>query len=589
MVAALLLVAGAAAAQPQHGIAMYGEPALPPDFAHLPYANPDAPKGGIIVEGTRGTFDSLNPFILKGNAPYGARAHVAESLLGRSYDEPFTLYGLLAESVEVADDSTWVEFHLNPAARFSDGSPVTVEDVIWSFQTLGEQGHGRYRAGWAAITGYEQTGERSVRFDMAGDNRELPLILGLRPILKKADWDGVDFTESSLRPFIASGPYVIGDFDPGRFVQFDRNPDYWGRDIGFNVGRHNLDAIRYEFFRDGEAVWQAFTSGETSYFVEYDDLKWATQYDFPAVQRGEIVQSQVVHQRPTGMSGLVFNTRSPVFADIRVRDALLHIFNFQFINQSLNSGVPGRIESYFDNSQLGFEGEASEAERALLEPFLADLPEDVLSAYTLPQGAPDLRNRADLRVAQEQLEAAGWTLSDGVLRNADGQPFEFDILISSSANEAVTSIFAQALERLGITMTTTLVDSSQYSERLTTYDYDMIAHTWGLSLSPGTEQLSYWGSEAGAAEGSRNYAGIADPAVDAMIAAMLGAESREDFIAATRALDRVLTTGRYAIPFWYTPYVNVAHKAELRFPADTLPIYGYWIGFMPDVWWSEAE
>ena len=589
MVAALLLVAGAAAAQPQHGIAMYGEPALPPDFAHLPYANPDAPKGGIIVEGTRGTFDSLNPFILKGNAPYGARAHVAESLLGRSYDEPFTLYGLLAESVEVADDSTWVEFHLNPAARFSDGSPVTVEDVIWSFQTLGEQGHGRYRAGWAAITGYEQTGERSVRFDMAGDNRELPLILGLRPILKKADWDGVDFTESSLRPFIASGPYVIGDFDPGRFVQFDRNPDYWGRDIGFNVGRHNLDAIRYEFFRDGEAVWQAFTSGETSYFVEYDDLKWATQYDFPAVQRGEIVQSQVVHQRPTGMSGLVFNTRSPVFADIRVRDALLHVFNFEFINQSLNSGVPGRIESYFDNSQLGFEGEASEAERALLEPFLADLPEDVLSAYTLPQGAPDLRNRADLRVAQEQLEAAGWTLTDGVLRNADGQPFEFDILISSSANEAVTSIFAQALERLGITMTTTLVDSSQYSERLTTYDYDMIAHTWGLSLSPGTEQLSYWGSEAGAAEGSRNYAGIADPAVDAMIAAMLGAESREDFIAATRALDRVLTTGRYAIPFWYTPYVNVAHKAELRFPADTLPIYGYWIGFMPDVWWSEAE
>lgn len=585
----VLLSAGAATAEPQHGIAMYGEPALPPDFAYLPYVNPEAPKGGIIVEGARGTFDSLNPFIQKGNAPYGTRAHVVESLLGRSYDEPFTLYGLLAESVEMADDRTWVEFNLNPAAEFSDGSPVTVEDVIWSFQIMGEQGHARYRAAWDGVVGWEQTGERSIRFDLDGRSRELPLILGLRPVVKKADWDGIEFTESSLRPFIASGPYTIGEFDPGRYIQFDRNPDYWGADLGFNVGRNNLDAIRYEFFGDAEAVWQAFTSGETSYYVEYDEAKWVEQYDFPAVQRGEIVQSEVAHERPTGMSGLVFNTRKPIFSDIRVRDALLHAFNFEFINQRLNAGVPGRIESYFDNSQLGFTGEASAEEAALLAPFAADLPDDVLSAYTLPEGTDDLRNRRNLRTAQGLLEEAGWSLQDGVLRNEDGTPFTFEMLISSSANEAVTSIYAEALQRLGITMEVSLVDAAQYSERLETYDYDMIAHTWGLSLSPGTEQMNYWGSAGVEGQGTRNYAGIDSPAVDAMIDAILASESNEGFVSATRALDRVLTTGRYVIPFWYSPVVRVAHKAELQYPEDNLPIYGYWIGFMPDVWWSEAE
>ncbi|WP_342744473.1 extracellular solute-binding protein [Monaibacterium marinum] len=514
---------------------------------------------------------------------------MAESLLGRSYDEPFTLYGLLAESVEMADDRTWVEFHLNPAARFSDGSPVTVEDVIWSFETMGEQGHARYRSAWDGVVSTEQTGERSVRFNLTGDSRELPLILGLRPVLKKADWDDVDFTESSLRPFIASGPYTIGDFDTGRFIQFDRNPDYWGADLNFNVGRHNLDAIRYEFFGDGEAAWQAFTSGETSYHVEYDEAKWVEQYNFPAVERGDIVQSEVAHQRPTGMSGLVFNTRSPIFADIRVRDALLHVFNFEFINERLNAGVPGRIESYFDNSLLGFEGEASARERELLEPYLTDLPADVLSDYTLPVGTADLRNRRNLRAAQDLLTQAGWTLNDGVLQNGAGEPFVFEMLLSSSANEAVTNIFAEALQRLGITMEMSLVDSAQYAERLNTYDYDMIAHTWGLSLSPGTEQINYWGSRGVQGQGTRNYAGIDAPAAGAMIDAILSSEGREDFVSAVNALDRVLTTGRYVIPFWYSPLVRVAHKAELHYPADNLPIYGYWIGFMPDVWWSEVK
>ncbi|WP_316013107.1 extracellular solute-binding protein [Roseobacter sp. HKCCA0434] len=586
---AIVLTASAGLAEPQHGIAMYGEPALPPDFEHLPYVNPDAPKGGTLVEGGRGTFDSLNPFIQRGNAPYGARAHVAESLLGRNWDEPFSLYGLLAESVEMSEDRDWIEFHLNPEARFSDGSPVTVEDVIWSFETLGEQGHGRYRSGWAGVTGYEQTGERSIRFDTTGESRELPLILGLRPILKKADWDGVDFTESSLRPFIASGPYTIGDFEPGRYIEFDRDPDYWAADLPFNVGRHNLDTIRYEFFGDSEAVWQAFTSGETSYYVEYSAARWDEQYDFPAVERGDVVKSEVPHERPSGMAGLVFNTRQDIFSDIRVRDAMLHLFNFEFINQRLNAGQPQRIQSYFDNSDLGFQGEASEAEAALLEPYMDDLPEDVLGAYELPMGTDDLRNRRNVRAAQQLLTEAGWTLQDGVLRNEAGEPFEFEVLISSSANEAVTAIYAEALQQLGIQMNVSLVDSAQYAERLDTYDYDMIAHTWGLSLSPGTEQINYWGSENVEATGSRNYAGVNSPAVDAMIEAMLGSTSPEELQAATRALDRVLTTGRYAIPFWFDPIVRVAHKDELHYPEENLPIYGYWIGFMPDVWWVEEE
>ncbi|RED13273.1 extracellular solute-binding protein [Pontivivens insulae] len=587
---AVILSATTALAEPQHGIAMYGEPALPPDFAHLPYANPDAPKGGEIVFGETGSFDSLNPWIQAGRAPWGTRAHVAEGLMGRSYDEPFTLYGLLAESVEMSEARDWIEFHLNPAAEFSDGSPVTVEDVVWSFETMGEEGHGRYRRAWDGVESWEQTGEHSVRFNLTGDNRELPLILALRPILKKADWDDREFTESSMEPWIASGPYVIGEADQGRSVSFERNPDYWGADLGFNVGKHNFDTIRYEFFGDSEAVWQAFTSGETNHFVENDPGRWVDRYDFPRVRNGEVVQSIVPHERPSGMSGLVFNTRNPLFEDVRVRDALIHAFNFEFINETLNAGVPQRIESYFDNSILAFDGAAEGMELALLEPFAGDLPADALEAYELPSGTADARNRGNLRRATQLLADAGWTVQDGVLRNEEGEAFTFEILINSSLNEPVTNIYADALERLGIDANITLlVDNAQYTERRDNYDFDMITYTWGLSLSPGTEQYRYWGSEGREETGTRNMPGIDNPAVDASIDAILNAGSRDEFLAATRALDRVLTTGRYVVPFWFTPEVRVAHAAEISWDADNLPIYGYWIGFMPDAWWFEAE
>lgn len=569
-----------------HGIAMYGEPALAPGFTHLPYANPDAPVGGAIIFGEAGGFDSLNPYIVRGRAPWGVRAHVVESLMGRSWDEPFTLYGLLAESIETGPDREWVEFTLRPEARFSDGSPVTVEDVIFSMEILAEDGRPNFRSSWDKVTSWEQTGERSVRFNLEGGDLELPLILGLRPILRAADWEGRDFSESSLDPFHATGPYTIGDFEAGRFIEFVRNPDYWGADLPFNAGRHNLDTIRYEFFGDAAAVWTAFTAGETSVFREGDLTAWESNYDFARAAAGEIAQSVVPHQRPSGMNGFVFNTRRDIFADWRVRDALIHAFNFEWINDRLNAGAFPRITSYFDNSPLAHDGPATGLEAELLAPFADTLLPGTLEGYEMPQSDGDIRNRGNLRRATQLLSEAGWTIENGVLTNADGEAFTFEIMLRSSANEAISSIYADALERLGIEVEINLIDSAQYTERRNAYDYDMIVNNWALSLSPGNEQWLYWGSSGRETEGTRNYMGVADPAVDAMIEALLTSESQEGFLAATRALDRVLTAGRYTIPFWYTPVSRIAHDADLRFP-ETLPLYGDWIGFMPDVWWSE--
>ncbi|MEL6584423.1 MAG: extracellular solute-binding protein [Pseudomonadota bacterium] len=580
---AALCLATATYAEPKHGIAMYGEPALPPDFTHLPQANPDAPQGGEIVFGETGGFDSLNPYIVRGRSPWGVRAHVVESLLGRSYDEPFTLYGLLAETVETNEARTFVEFTLNPDAAFSDGSPVTLEDVIFSMETLAADGLPSFKRSWDKVVSWEQTGERSVRFNLTGEDRELPLILGLRPILKAADWEGVEFAESSLRPLIASGPYVIGDLEANRFIQFDRNPNYWGNDLPFNKGRHNLDTIRYEFFGDAAAVWQAFTAGETSVFREGDIVKWEEQYTFPRAVSGEVVQSEVPHQRPSGMRGFVFNTRKEIFQDIRVRDALLHAFNFEWINDRLNAGAYPRITSYFSNSQLAYVGAPEGRELELLQPFFDELPEDTFTAYALPQSDGDLRNRRNLRTATRLLQEAGWTVQDGVLRNADGEAFVFEIMLRSTANEAISNIYADALERLGIEVQIELIDSAQYTDRRSNYDYDVIVNRWSLSLSPGNEQTFYWGADGVETPGTRNYMGMNSPAAEAMIAEILGAESRTDFVAATRALDRVLTAGRYVIPFWHSPVSRIAHTSELTFP-ERLPVYGDWIGFMPDVW-----
>ncbi|GAB4388012.1 extracellular solute-binding protein [Albidovulum sp.] len=579
-----------ARAAPEHGIAMYGRPALPPDFVSLPYVNPDAPKGGRIVFGEPGGFDSLNPWILKGTAPWGVGIHTVETLMGRSIDEPFTLYGLLAESVETDEDRNWVEFTLRPGARFSDGSPVTIEDVMWSYQTLGTLGHPRYRTAWAKVARMEQTGPRSVRFTFDAPDRELALLMGMRPILKKAQWAGKDFAESSLEVPIGSGPYVVADFQPGRYIIFRRNPDYWGRDLAFNRGQHNFDEIRYDYFGDGDVTFQAFTAGETTTFRETNASKWLTRYDFPAIRAGEVVKSEIPNQRPSGITGLVMNTRNPLFADWRVREAMILAFNFEFINQTLNGGTEPRITSYFSNSVLGMEpGPARGRVAELLAPFADSLPPGAIDGYALPVGDPARPVvRGNVRKALKLLAEAGWTIRDGVLKDAGGAPFTFEILLASGATETQTiaNIYVEALKPLGIFPTLSSVDSAQYRERTNNYQFDMTWYQRALSLSPGNEQLLYWGAAGVTEPGSRNWMGMNSPAAEAMVAAMLASRSQEDFIAATRALDRILTAGRYVIPVWFSRVSRLAHSRHLHYP-ERIPLYGDWPGFQPEVWWYE--
>lgn len=587
----VILFQGFASAEPSHGIAMYGTPALPPDFTHLPYANPDAPTGGRIVAGEVGSFDSLNPHILKGRVPWQLRFLAYESLMGRSYDEPFSLYGLLAETIETGPDREWVEFTLRPEAKFSDGSPVTVEDVLWSYETLGTVGHPRYHGAWKRVASAEQTGERKVRFTFAEPDRELALIIGMRPILKKAQWEGVDFADSGLDQIpISTAPYVITDFEAGRHVTLTRNPDYWGKDLPFRRGTNVIDEVRMEFFGDASVMFEAFKAGELTTNRETSSAAWAEQYNFPAVQSGDVVKSEITHQRPSGIWGFVMNTRRAPFDDWRVRSALTHLFNFEFINDTLNDGALPRVSSYFSNSVLGMRpGPAEGRVKELLEPFADKLLPGAIDGYALPQSDGTLRNRKNVRAALDLFEQAGWTINDaGKLQNSDGTEFQFEILLKQSQTEygRIVDIYIDALERAGITPVFNTVDSAQYKERTDAYEFDMTFYSRGLSLSPGNEQRLYWGKDGVTEPGTRNWMGMNSPAAEAMIDAILTSETTDDFIAATRALDRVLTSGRYVIPIWYQPQARIAHVKELHYP-ERLPIYGDFIGFQPDVWWYE--
>jgi peptide/nickel transport system substrate-binding protein len=569
---------------------MYGAPALPPDFVSLPQVNPDAPKGGKIVFGESGSYDSLNPFIIKGAAPAGLSSLTIETLLGRSYDEPFTLYGLLAESVDTNAARDYVEFTLREGARFSDGNPVTPEDVLWSFEKLGTEGNPRYATAWKKIAKAEKVGSRGVRFTFTEVDRELPLILGLRPILEKAQYAGKDFTSSTLEAPIGSGPYVVGKFEPGKYISYVKNPDWWGKDVPFNKGQYNFDEVRYEYFGDGGVVFEAFKAGDINSYRETNPAKWASNYDFPAVQSGDVVKSDIPHQRPSGIEGLAFNTRKPLFADWRVREALIDAFNFELVNQTLNGGALPRIQSYYGNSELGAKsGTPAEGKvLALLTPFKDQLLPGAIDGYALPVSDGSEANRANLRKATKLLEEAGWTVQDGVLKNAAGEPFAFEILLQNGTDDiiAVANIYIEALKRLGIEAKLTTVDSAQYKERTTAYDFDMTHYIRSLSLSPGNEQMLYWGSAGVTEPGTRNWPGINSPAAEAMIQTMLASTDREDFVAAVQALDRVLISGRYVIPIWYADVAHIAHAKQLHFPKK-LPIYGDWLGFMPEVWWYQ--
>ena len=584
-VAALFLIAASAShAERVHGIALYGTPKEPPGFTHFSYVNPDAPKGGRLTMSAYGSFDSLNPLIVKGVAANGIRDFVIESLMARGLDEPFTLYGLIAETVEMPDDRSSITFHLNPKARFSDGAPITADDVLFSFQLLRDKGRPNHRTYFAKVANAERLSDRDVRFtfDSAGD-REIPLILGLMPVLPKHLVNPDTYENTSLEAPIGSGPYRVGKVDPGRSITFERDPNYWGRDLPVNRGRFNFDAIRFDYFRESSVMFEAFKTGQVDLWSEDDPRRWANGYDFPAAKDGRVVKRDFDIGLPAGMTALVFNTRRKVFSDARVREALIYLFDFEWINRTLYAGLYSRTQSYFERSILASPGHPADAtERALLAPFPGAVePEIMAGTYRFPATDGSGRNRQNQTQAFQLLKEAGYTLESGRLIGPDGRQLSFEILAASTSQEALLLSFARDVERLGIEVKLRVVDSAQYQARLTNYDYDMMQNYWPSSLSPGNEQLFRWSAAAAKTPGTYNFAGVENPAADAMIQAMLAAKTEEEFVSAVRALDRVLLSGDYVIPLFYIPKQWVAYWMRLKQP-ETTPLFGYNV----ESWWS---
>jgi peptide/nickel transport system substrate-binding protein len=578
----LLIPAARLAAEPVQGIAMHGAPKLPVGFQQLPYVNPSAPKGGRVTLGALGGFDSLNPFIIKGAAAPGVREYVYESLMTRGGDEAFSLYGLIAESIEVPEDRSSVTFHLRPEARFADGTPITPEDVLFSHTLLKEKGWPYHRSHYAKVATAEKIGDRSVRFlfDAAGD-REIPLILGLMPILPRHKLDADTFERTTLEPPLGSGPYTIARVDAGRSITYRRNPDWWARDLPITRGRFNFDEVRFEFFRDSSSLFEAFKAGAIDVRPEDDPGRWIEGYRIPAVADGRVIQREFEIGLPSGMSALVFNMRRPMFEDQRVRRAFILLFDAEWINRSLFSGVYKRTQSFFERSYLSSSGRPADArERALLAGFKAQVKPEILDGtYRLPE-TDQGGNRANLRAANQLLIEAGYTMQGGQLVK-DGNQLSVELLALTRQQERMMLSYASTLERLGIDVRIRQIDAAQYSARLKTYDFDMIQWTWSASLSPGNEQINRWSSKAADLDGALNYPGVKNPAADAMIEALLGAQSNEDFTSAVRAFDRVLMSGDYVIPLFHLPTVWVAHWSHLRFPANQ-SLAGYDL----DTWWA---
>lgn len=589
---------GAQASESRHAIAMHGDPALAAGFSHFRYANPAAPKGGRLVQGVLGSFDSLNPFIVKGLAPTGLRApltsasniitgYVVESLMVRGYDEPFTLYGLLAQTIETDAARSHVTFTLDPAARFSDGKPVTAEDVVFSWQLLRDHGRPNHRTYYSKVAKAEILGERMVRFDLAGDDRELPLILALMPVLAKHAVNPDTFEETSMVPPVGSGPYVVGRVDAGKSVTLTRNPDYWGRDLGVNRGFWNFDEVRFDYYRDANSYHEAFKKGLFDVRKEDDPGRWQTAYDFPALRDKRVMKETFSSGLPKPSVNFVFNTRRPIFADIRVREAIALLFDFEWVNHSIFFDLYRRSASYFEGSELSARGRPADArERALLAPFPDAVRPDVLDGtWAPPVSDGSGRDRAILRRALALLASAGYELrGTELIELASGRPFSFEILAVNRDEERLALLFASQLKRAGITAMVRLVDAVQYEARRIAFDFDMIQNRWDQSLSPGNEQAFYWSSAAADGNGSRNYMGVKSAAADAMIAALLTAETRDEVVAAVRALDRVLISGSYVVPLFHAPEQWIARWTYIERPATTSMH-----GTIPETWWRQPK
>ncbi len=539
-------------AAPKHGIAMLGEPALAPDFKSLPYVNPDAPQGGMLRQAVTGAFDSLNPFIIKGSAASGVRTYLFESLLGRNWEEPFSLYGLLAESIDVSDDRSTFTFRIRPEARFSDGTPVTAADVVWTMETLRDKGRPNFKNSYSKVKSVETPDDRTLVFRQDVGDRELPLIMGLMPILSKKSWEGKTFEESGLAPLIGSGPYVFADVKPDESVTYRKNPDYWGKNLAITKGLWNFDQLRFDYYRDANAAFEAFKKGDADVRIENDPVRWTSGYDFHAVAEGNVIKEKVEQRSPAPASGFAFNTRRKLFEDVRVREALAMAFDFEWANTNLFGNSYQRTYGYFSGSELSSKGRPADAgELAIIGTTGGGLPAANLDgSHGLPVSDGSGRDRKILRAVVSKLAEAGWTIQNNVLSNTAGETFSFTLTITNKDQEKIALHYQRTLEQIGVKADVRLVDAAQFASVQKTYDYDVIPATWFNSLSPGNEQKLYFGSTGKTTEGTRNYPGIADPKVDAAIEAMLKATTREDFASAVRAEDRLLVAGHYIVPFY---------------------------------------
>ncbi|MFT5392266.1 MAG: microcin C transport system substrate-binding protein [Gammaproteobacteria bacterium] len=585
-----LVLSGAALAQAvsttlkSHAVTIRSTPKYPPDFSHFDYANPNAPKGGAVKLAVDGTFDSLNPFILKGNSAAGISS-TFETLTDSALDEPNTDYGLIAHTIETPPDVSWVAFHLRREARFHDGSPISPDDVIFSFNILKEKGRPFYRAYYKDVVAAERFGEWGVKFTFgSGTNQELPAILGQLPILSKAYFEAHPFDKTSLDPILGSGPYRVESVDAGRSIVYRRVENHWAENLPVRKGHNNFDEIRMDYYRDSTVMLEALKAGEFDFRNENNSKLWATGYESPALKAGNIVKALIPHERPAGMQGFIYNTRRELFKDARVRQALAYAFDFEWTNANLFYGQYKRSNSFFTNSELAARALPSVEELALLEPHRANLPPEVFTTIYEPPRTGEAGVRGNLRTAIDLLKSAGWVIKNKRLTHSEtGQVFDFEMLLRSPAFERVVLPFKKNLERLGIDMSVRTIDTAQYAKRVEEFDFDMVLQGFGQSLSPGNEQRDFWHSASADVPGSRNIIGVKDPAVDELIDLIISAPDRASLVHRTRALDRVLLWSHYVIPNWHINAFRVAYWDKFDRPAKS-PKYG--LGF--NTWWVNS-
>ncbi len=579
----MLIFSGSANAETSFGLAMHGKPKYGPEAKHLDYANPDAPKGGAVRIAGIGTFDTLNPFSIKGNAPKEGLNLAYDKLMVRVWDEPFTLYPLIAESADVPEDRSSITFHLNPKARFQDSSPITADDVLFSFETLKKDGRPNMRRVYALVKTAEKIDDHTVKLTLGdGYNRETVMILAMMPVLSKKWWQGRTFDAPLLEPPLLNGPYKIASVDPGRQIVYQRDPNYWAKDLFTSIGHYNPDKVVYDFYRNDMVAFEAFKSHNLDLRREYDGGKWSTGYDFPAVKDGRVTKNAIPHNRPEKTRGFIFNTRRAPFDDIHVRKALTLLLDFEWINQNLFHGQYKRIASYYPNSELAAQGMPDAKQLEVLNPWKGKIPDEAFgAAWVPPSSASPAARRKNMLEADALLKAARWIVKDGK-RVKDSKPFAFEIILDGPEDEKIAINFKNTLAHMGIAANIRTMDNANYIGRMNEYDFDMTANYWSNSLSPGTEQLLYWGCQAAKEPARWNYPGICSPAIDALSQQIANAKDRETLVATTRALDRVLMAGAYMIPLYYAGADNVASWGPLK-KHDKTALYG----MVMETWWVD--